>query len=63
MSRPKRIAQYIQQLAYESLIRHDEHDERPDDAPPLAPIPVQSFQSWNAASFSSYIPSRTHTNG
>lgn len=62
MSRPQRIAQYIQRLAYESLIRHEEKDERPDDAP-RAPDPTPNYASWSATSFSAYVPFRSPTNG
>jgi len=63
MSRPHRIAQYIQQLAYEALIQHDARDDRPDDAPPGAPTPAPNYASWNATSFSSYVPFRGQTGG
>ena len=59
MSRPQRIAQYIQRLAYESLIDHVEADERPDDAPPRAPEPNLDHAIWNAASYSIYSPFRS----
>lgn len=62
MSRPQRIAQYIQRFAIESLIRHDASDERPDDAPPRAPEPNTNYASWDAASFSSYVPFRSPAN-
>lgn len=57
MSRPQRLAQYIQQLAYASLIHHDESDVRPEDAP-RAPDPTPNFAAWNATSFSTYEPFR-----
>jgi hypothetical protein len=63
MSRPQRIAQYIQQLAYQSLIQHDERDERPDDAPPRAPDPTPTYGSWSATSFLAYVPFRSPPNG
>lgn len=62
MSRPQRIAQYIQQLAYESLIQHHERDERPEDAP-HAPDPSPNCAAWSATSFSAYVPFRSPTNG
>lgn len=62
MSRPQRIAQYIQQLAYQSLIELDERDQRPDDAP-RAPERTPSYESWSATSFSAYVPFRAPTNG
>lgn len=62
MSRPQRIAQYIQRLTYESLIQHDERDERPEDAP-RAPDPISKFANWNPTSFAEYVPFRWPTNG
>ena len=62
MSRPQRIAQYIQQLAFDALVQHDERDERPDDAPPSAP-PPPNYATWNVTSFSSYVPFRSYPNG
>jgi hypothetical protein len=58
MSRPQRIAQYIQRLAYESLIDREDADERPHDAPPRAPEPKLSYAAWDAASYSTYAPFR-----
>jgi hypothetical protein len=58
MSPPKRFAQYVQRLAYQSLFAHEEGDERPDDAP-RAPAQIPDYASWNAASFSTYMPFRT----
>ena len=63
MSRPKRIAQYIQRLAYESLIDHEAADERPDDAPPRAPEPRLQYPAWDSASYSIYAPFRAPPNG
>ena len=61
MSRPQRFAQYIQEVAYQSLIEHEERDERPDDAP-SAPEPTPRFSSWNAILLP-YAPFRGPTNG
>jgi len=57
MSRPQRIAQYIQRLAYESLVAHGLRDERPDDAP-RQPEPIPDYGAWNATSYSGYVPFR-----
>jgi hypothetical protein len=62
MSRPQRIAQYIQRLAPKDLIRHDERDERPEDAP-RAPAPTPNYAAWNATSFSHYVPFRSPPHG
>ena len=62
MSRPQRIAQYIQRFAIESLIPHDASDERPDDAPPRVPEPTSNFASWDVSSFSPYVPFRSPAN-
>ena len=61
MSRPQKIAQYIQRFAIESLIQHDASDERPDDAPPRAPEPTTDYASWSIP-FSSYVPFRSPAN-
>jgi len=61
MPRSQRIAQYIQRLAYESLIDHEEREVRPDDAP-RAPDPVPDFAARSVSLFSSYIPFKTPTN-
>jgi hypothetical protein len=62
MSRPQRIAQYIQRLAYESLIDHEDADVRPNDAPPRAPEPKVNYATWDSASYSMYAPFRAPTN-
>lgn len=62
MSRPQKIAQYIQRFAIESLIQHDAGDERPDDAPPRAPEPATNYASLDLTSFSSYVPFRSPAN-
>lgn len=61
MSRPQKIAQYIQRFAIESLIPHDANDERPDDAPPRVPELTTDYASWST-SFSSYVPFRSPAN-
>ena len=61
MSQPQRIAQYIQRLAYETLIDRDERDERPDDAP-QAPQPVPNFVTWYGNAVSGYVPFRAPPN-
>jgi len=61
MSQPQRIAQYIQRLAYEALINHDEREERPEDAP-RAPDPVPNFVTWNGPALSGYLPFRAPSN-
>ena len=58
MSRPQRIAQYLQRLSFEAVIRTDEHDDRPDDAPPRAPEPARNYPSWNPTAFTAYEPFR-----
>ena len=60
MSGPQRIAQYIQRLAYESLIEREEREVRPDDAP-RAPDPIPDFASRSVPSFSSYVPFKAPT--
>ena len=62
MPRTQKVAQYIQRLAYESLIQHTERDERPEDAP-RAPEPTTNYSAWNATSFAAYVPFRNPTNG
>jgi hypothetical protein len=62
MSRPQRIAQYIQRFAIESLIQHDAGDERPDDAPPRAPEPTTNYASWAVTPFSTFAPFRGPAN-
>jgi hypothetical protein len=61
MQRTQRVAQYIQQLAFEGLFQQEARDERPDDVPPRAP--EQSYSTWSATSFSDYVPFRGPTNG
>lgn len=61
MSRPQRIAEYIQRLAYESLIDHEVADVRPDDAPQCAPEPKLSYATWDSSSYSIYAPFRSPT--
>jgi hypothetical protein len=62
MTRPGRVAQYIQQLAYETLSSQDERDERPQDVPPASDS-SPNYPSWNATSFSVYVPFSSPTNG
>ena len=62
MPRTQRVAQYIQRLAYESLVQHEERDDRPDDVPPRTAA-TPSYPSWNATSFSAYVPFRGPTGG
>jgi len=62
MSRPQKIAQYIQRLAYESLIDHEDADIRPDDAPPRSSAPSPNYGAWNATSYSIYVPFRAPAN-
>jgi hypothetical protein len=62
----KRVAQFIQRLAYENFIRHDEQDVRPADEEALArmmPESTPSYPAWSATSFSSYVPFRGPHNG
>jgi hypothetical protein len=61
MSRPQRIAQYIQRLAYENLIETDEREVRPDDAP-HAPEPTPDYVTWKGTSFIGYVPFRAPSN-
>jgi len=61
MPRAQRIAQYIRQLAYESLLQDEERDDRPEDAPPRAS--ESSYTSWNATSFAVYVPFRSPPSG
>jgi hypothetical protein len=65
MPRTQRVAQFIQRLAYENLVQHDERDERPADefASSREPEPTPSYSAWNATSFSSYVPFRGPHNG
>jgi len=61
----KRVAQFIQRLAYENFIQHDEQDARPDDKEALGRLPesTPSYPAWSATSFSSYVPFRGPHNG
>ena len=61
MPSTRRIAQYIQQLAYESLFKPEEREERPDDAP-SAPEKIPNYPTWSATSYLSYVPFRSPTN-
>ena len=63
MPRTQRVAQYIQQLAYQTLVQHEERDERPEDALPRASESTPDYASWSATSFSVYVPFRSPTNG
>jgi len=63
MPRTQRVAQYIQRLAYESLFPQAERAERPEDVLPRAPESNPIYPSWNATSFSAYVPFRGPTNG
>ena len=63
MARRQRVAQYIQRLAYQSLVEHEERDERPKDAPQRAPEPTSTYPNWNATSFASYTPFRGPASG
>jgi len=60
MPRSQRVAQYIQRLAYENLLRPHERDERPldDDARLREPAQTPSYPAWSATSFSTYVPFR-----
>jgi len=62
MPRTQRFVQYIQQLAYESLVQHEERDERPDDVLQPEPSAAPTYSAWSATSFASYVPFRTPTN-
>ena len=61
MPRAYRVAQYIQRLAYESLAQQEERDERPDDVLTRVPESSPNYPSWNATSFSVYVPFRSPT--
>ncbi len=63
MPRTRRVAQYIQRLAYEKLFRSEERDERPDDVLPRTRESTPNYPSWSATSFSVYVPFRDSTNG
>ena len=63
MSPTKRVAQYIQQLAYEALFQPDERDEWPEDVVQRPPHPIGSYAAWSATSFSSYVPFRVPMSG
>ena len=57
MPRTERFSQYIQRVAYESLVQPDERDEpRPDDVPAPAAISSPHYSAWNATSFSGFVP-------
>ena len=61
MPRTKRVAQFIQRLAYENLFQPEERDEprpRADGASARVPERTPSYPAWNATSFSSYVPFR-----
>lgn len=62
MPRPQQVAQFIQQLAYQSLIEHAERDERPEDVLPTTSDSSPNYASWSATSFSVYVPFRSPTN-
>ena len=62
MSRPQRLAQYIRDLAYQSLVEPEEKDVRPDDAPPRAPESNSNYGAWSAANYSVYVPFRAPAN-
>ena len=62
MSRPQRIAQYIRNLAFESLIEHEQQDVRPEDAPPGATERVPNYSAWSASSYAVYVPFRAPAN-
>jgi len=61
MPSTRRIAQYIQRLAYENLFQPEESEERPDDAP-RAPEKSPNYPAWNSTSFLAYVPFRGPTN-
>jgi hypothetical protein len=64
MPRTERFSQYIQRVAYESLVQPDERDERrPDDVPTPAAVSSRHYSAWNATSFSAFVPfsEPTHT--
>ena len=63
MARIQRVAQYIQQLAYESLFQPEEREDRPEDVVQRAPAPTRNYADWSAASFSVYVPYRSPPNG
>lgn len=63
MPRTQRVAEYIQRIAYENLFQNEERDERPEDVAPRASESSPSYSSWNATSFSVYVPFRGPTNG
>jgi hypothetical protein len=63
MPRNQRVAEYIQRIAYETLFQNDERDERPQDLPSRAFESSPNYSSWNATSFSDYVPFRGPTNG
>ena len=62
MARTKRLAQFIQRLAYESLFPHDESDVRPDDVLSGTPASNPGFENWSATSFAAYVPYRSPPN-
>ena len=65
MPRTQRVAQFIQRLAYENLIQHDDQDARPVDENAFSgeSQATPSYAAWNATSFSGYVPFRGPTNG
>lgn len=63
MPRAQRVAQYIQQLAYETLYQQEARDERPDEVSPRAADSTPSYATWSATSFSDYVPFRSPPNG
>jgi hypothetical protein len=62
MPRAQRVAQYIQRLAYDSWFNHEERDERPKDVLPSGTESSPNYPSWNATSFSVYVPFRDSSN-
>ena len=65
MPRTQRVAQFIQRLAYENLIQHNDQDVRPDDEYGLSRAleSTPTYPAWSATSFSSYVPFRGPQNG
>jgi hypothetical protein len=63
MPNTQRVAQYIQRLAYETLLAHDQDDERPEDAQPSARGSSPDYPMWNASSFPVYVPFRSSRSG
>jgi hypothetical protein len=61
MARTQRVAHYIQRLTYENLLRREQREVRPSDAPARAADLSPHYASWTATSYSGFVPFRAPT--